>query len=123
MVSSLMILQAIVSVLLVLLVLIQFGKGAEAGLLGGADQVMSGPMKGNILVKITTILAFVFLGNSVLLAKLQGKTSTSSLFENEAPIARPLNADQAKRQEKAAKKVKETKASEATKAPVKKETK
>jgi preprotein translocase subunit SecG len=92
MVDPLMIFHAIVSVLLIVMVLIQFGKGAEAGLFASTDSMMTGSQQGNVLNKITVVLAILFLGNSVLLAKLQGSRSNSK-FDDEAPIARPLNSD------------------------------
>ncbi len=95
MVTSLMILQAIISVLIILLVLIQFGKGAEAGLIGGSsDSVFSGSQQGNILTKITTVLALIFLGNSIYLAKIQSSVTAKSILDSEA-VTRPLNSDKA----------------------------
>jgi len=90
-----MIFQAVVSILLILFVLLQFGKGAEAGLMGSTDSVMSTSQHGNILSKITIVLVVLFLGNSILLARLQRTHGGNSIFENEAPVARPLNNDQA----------------------------
>lgn len=97
MTTTLMIFQAIVSVLLIIIVLLQFGKGAEAGLMqgGGADSVFTGSQQGNILSKITIVLSVLFLGNSVLLAKLQSQKTSRSILDSEAPIARPLNSDAA----------------------------
>lgn len=95
MVTSLMVLQAIVSVLLIILVLLQFGKGAEAGLLSGgaSDSMMTGAQRGNILSKATVVLAVLFLANSILLARIQSSTTSKSLLDSEAPIAAPLNSD------------------------------
>ena len=95
MIDSLMVLQAIVSVLLIVLVLLQFGKGAEAGLLSGgaSESMMTGAQRGNILSKMTVVLAVLFLGNSILLARLQSHTTSKSLLDGEAPIAAPLNSD------------------------------
>ncbi|MBT7608195.1 MAG: preprotein translocase subunit SecG [Bacteriovoracaceae bacterium] len=95
MITTLMIFQASVSLLLIILVLLQFGKGAEAGLMGGgaSESVFSGSQQGNILSKITVVLAVLFLGNSVLLAKLQSQRTGTSLMDGEAPIARQLNQD------------------------------
>ncbi|WP_417335431.1 preprotein translocase subunit SecG [Halobacteriovorax marinus] len=92
---SLMIFHIVISVLLIVLVLLQFGKGAEAGLLSGGagDSTFTGTQQGNILGKITTILAVLFLGNSILLAKIQSTKSSSSILDGEAPIAAPLNND------------------------------
>ena len=93
--TTLMIFQAVVSVLLIILVLLQFGKGAEAGLLsgGGGDSIMTGGQQGNILSKMTIVLSILFLGNSILLAKIQSEKTAASLLDGEAPIARPLNSD------------------------------
>jgi preprotein translocase subunit SecG len=95
MIDTLMIFQAAVSLLLIVLVLLQFGKGAEAGLMGGgaSESVFSGSQQGNILSKITVLLAVLFLGNSVLLAKLQSQRTGTSIMDGEAPIARQLNQD------------------------------
>ncbi len=94
MTDILMFFQAAVSILLIILVLLQFGKGAEAGLFsGGGDSLMTGAQQGNILSKATVVLAILFMGNSVLLARLQGKKAGSSLLDSEAPVARPLNSD------------------------------
>ncbi len=95
MINALMIFHAIISVLLVLMVLLQFGKGAEAGLISGtgSDAVFSGATGGNILTHITTVLAILFLGNSIFLAKLQSTKTSSSIMDGEAPISRPLNTD------------------------------
>jgi preprotein translocase subunit SecG len=86
--------QAAVSILLIILVLLQFGKGAEAGLFsGGGDSLMTGAQQGNVLSKATIVLAILFMGNSVLLARLQGQKAGSSLLDSETPVARPLNSD------------------------------
>ena len=95
MATTLMIFQAIVSVLLIIVVLLQFGKGAEAGLIssGGADSVFTGAQKGNFFTKLTIVLSIIFMGNSILLARIQSHKSGSSILDNEEPIARPLNSD------------------------------
>lgn len=94
MLTSLMIFQAILAVLMIILVLLQFGKGAEVGLMGGAsDAVFSGGQRGNIFTKATVVIAVLFFGNSVMLAKMQSNRTSKSLLDNEAPVARPLNND------------------------------
>lgn len=95
MTTSLMVLQAIISVLLIIVVLLQFGKGAEAGLMtaAGSESIMSSSTRGNIMTKITAVLAILFLGNSILLARLQDSKFQKSLLDSEAPVARPLNSD------------------------------
>ncbi len=97
MTTSLMILQAITSVFLIITVLLQFGKGAEAGLMtaAGSESIMSSSTRGNIMTKITAVLAIIFLGNSILLARLQDTKYQKSLLDTEKPISRPLNTDKA----------------------------
>jgi preprotein translocase subunit SecG len=95
MTSSLMVLQAMISVLLIITVLLQFGKGAEAGLMtaAGSESMMSSSTRGNLMSKITTVLAILFLGNSILLARLENTKHQKSLLDGEKAIARPLNSD------------------------------
>lgn len=97
MTTSLMVLQAIISILLIIVVLLQFGKGAEAGLMtaAGSESIMSSSTRGNIMTKITAVLAVLFLGNSILLARLQDSKFQKSILDTEAPISRPLNSDAA----------------------------
>ena len=97
MVTFLVVLHVIICVLLVVTVLLQFGKGAEAGAImggGGASQaVFSSSAKGNFMTKLTTILAIGFMVNSIVLTTIKSKESKRSLFDNEAPVAAPLNSD------------------------------
>lgn len=95
MITTLMIFQAAVSVLIIALVLLQFGKGAEVGIIGGgaSDAVFTGAQKGNILTRSTIVLSVLFMGNSVLLAKLQSEGASRSLLDADAPLTRPLNRD------------------------------
>lgn len=116
MVTSLMIFHAVVSVFLIISVLLQFGKGAEAGLLGGStESVFTGSQRGNILSKITTVLTIFFLGNCILLAKMQTGKKQKSILDSEAPIARPLNRDAAP--EKASAAPKEVESTEKAETP------
>jgi preprotein translocase subunit SecG len=99
MTTALMVLQAVISVLLIIVVLLQFGKGAEAGLMtaAGSESIMSSSTRGNIMTKITAVLAVLFLGNSILLARLQDTKFQKSMLDSEAPVSRPLNSDAAKK--------------------------
>ena len=96
MITTLMIFHAIISVILIALVLLQFGKGAEAGLLtggaGGLDSMNIKP-RGNPLSKLTIIIAILFVGNSIYLARLQTTTATSSILDQQAPLTRPLSTE------------------------------
>lgn len=93
--TTLMVFHALISVLLILMVLLQFGKGAEAGLLSGgaSDAVFSGNQQGNILSRITLILSVIFVLNCIVLAKMQSSNVGRSLLDSEAPVARPLDPD------------------------------
>lgn len=96
MITMLIALHVTICVLLVVTVLLQFGKGAEMGAVmgGGASQaVFSSSAKGNFLTKTTTILAIGFMVNSIVLTTLKSRDSKRSLFDNEAPVAAPLNSD------------------------------
>lgn len=96
MVTFLIVVQVVVCILLTVTVLLQFGKGAEMGAImgGGASQaVFSSSAKGNFMTKTTTVLAIAFMVNSIALSIIKSKTANRSLFDNEAPVAAPLNSD------------------------------
>lgn len=96
MITILIVLHVIICVLLVVTVLLQFGKGAEMGAImgGGASQaVFSSSAKGNFMTKLTTILAIGFMINSIVLTTMKSRDAKRSLFDNEAPVAAPLNSD------------------------------
>lgn len=96
MLTGLIILHVIVCVLLTIVVLVQFGKGAEAGAMmgqGSSQAVFTSSAKGNFFTKMTTVLAIGFMVTSVTLTTLKSKDSKESLFDDEAPVAAPLNND------------------------------
>lgn len=96
MITFLIVLHVVICVLLVVTVLLQFGKGAEMGAVmgGGASQaVFSSSAKGNFMTKLTTILAIGFMINSIVLTVMKSRDAKRSLFDNEAPVAAPLNSD------------------------------
>jgi preprotein translocase subunit SecG len=96
MITFLIVLHVIICVLLVTAVLLQFGKGAEMGAImgGGASQaVFSSSAKGNFMTKLTSILAISFMVNSIILTTMKSRENKRSLFDNEAPVAAPLNSD------------------------------
>jgi len=82
----------IASILIIIMVLLQAGKGSSLGaaLGGGSSQTMFGPTgSGNILTKITTGLAIVFMITSISLAYMSGKSTSSSVVDKvkqEAPL-------------------------------------
>ena len=93
MISTLTIVHVIVSVLLIIVVLLQFGKGAETGLLSAASGGTNFSPKGNLLSKTTVILSILFLGLCITLAKLRSSEAQKSLFDDQAAKAKPLNLD------------------------------
>lgn len=95
-VTGLTIFHVIVCILLTVVVLVQFGKGAEAGAMmgsGSSQAIFTTNSKGNFFTKLTTALAILFMVNSITLTILTTKTSSSSIMDSEAPIASPLNND------------------------------
>ncbi|WDP88673.1 MAG: preprotein translocase subunit SecG [Desulfobacter sp.] len=79
-----------VCILLILIVLLQTGKGAEMGAsIGGAgSQALFGAAgPATILTKITTVVAIVFMITSLSLAYMSGNQSqTSVMKDTKAPI-------------------------------------
>jgi preprotein translocase subunit SecG len=99
MLTGLIILHVVICILLTITVLVQFGKGAEAGAMmgsGSSQAVFTSSAKGNFFTKMTTFLAVAFMVNSIALTTIKSKSSKESVFDDEAPIAQPLNSDSAK---------------------------
>lgn len=97
MITGLIIFHIIVCVLLTVVVLLQFGKGAEAGAMmgqGASQAVFTSASKGNFFTKMTTFLAVAFMLNSIALTTIKSKSAGESIFDDEAPVAAPLNSDQ-----------------------------
>jgi preprotein translocase subunit SecG len=85
---------------LILFVLLQAGKGAELGAtLGNIGQTYFGSQTGNILTKITTVIAFVFMLTSIGLTVIQHKETTSSIMETKLKPAAAVPADAGKAQQ------------------------
>ncbi|MBI1987996.1 MAG: preprotein translocase subunit SecG [Nitrospinae bacterium] len=77
------IVHVLVALVLILVVLLQTGKGASMGaIFGGASQTLFGPRgAGNFLTKITAVTAIIFMVTSLSLAILSGRRNTSSVVE------------------------------------------
>jgi preprotein translocase subunit SecG len=78
----LIVLHVVVSVLMIMIILLQTGKGAEIGAAfgGGYSQTLfgsSGPV--GFLNKLTTVVAIFFMLTSLFLAVLAGRAPTASL--------------------------------------------
>ncbi|HFQ90398.1 MAG TPA: preprotein translocase subunit SecG [Desulfobulbus sp.] len=90
MTTLLVIVHVLVSLFLIVIVLLQHGKGADIGAtFGGSSQSLfgsEGPLP--LLNKVTTVAAIVFMGTSISLAYISAKKSTGSVMKKikvEAP--------------------------------------
>jgi preprotein translocase subunit SecG len=75
---------------LILIVLLQHGKGADIGVQFGASQTVFGARgAGNFLTKLTTGAAIVFMTTSFILSKLSARADVSHILDvpaAEAPV-------------------------------------
>ena len=81
MIVFLIVLHTIVSILLISVVLMQASQGGGlSGTFGGqaASSILGGQGAGNVLSKITTWLAVVFIGLAILISILSGPNSDTS---------------------------------------------
>jgi len=84
------VLHVMVCLVLVIVVLLQHGKGADIGAVfgGGASSTVFGSRgAGNFLTKLTTASALIFMLTSLSLAYLANTSGTGDIFESEAPAA------------------------------------
>jgi preprotein translocase subunit SecG len=81
----------IVSLGLILVVLLQTGKGAEMGaVFGGSSSTIFGSSgAGNFLTRLTTGMAVVFMLTSLTLGYFSGKKPSSSIFESQGAEVQP----------------------------------
>jgi preprotein translocase subunit SecG len=64
------------------IVLLQHGKGADIGVQFGASQTVFGARgAGNFLTKLTTGAAIVFMGTSLVLSKISGRSDVSDILD------------------------------------------
>lgn len=86
--TALLVVQIFVALGLIAIILIQHGKGADAGAAfgsGASSTVFGSRGSGNFLTKTTTVLAILFLANSMSLGYLATHTTRgSSLMEQAA---------------------------------------
>ena len=88
MIIAITIIHVLVSVGLILVVLLQTGKGAEVGaVFGGSSSTIFGSSgAGNFLTRLTTGMAIVFMMTSLTLGYFAGKKPTSTIFDNRTPV-------------------------------------
>jgi len=92
MTTFLYVLHFIVCIVLIAVVLLQRGKGADLGASlggGGANTIFGSRGAGNFLTKITTGSAIVFMGTSLTLSYLGTKSGDVQLFDGSEPIEAP----------------------------------
>lgn len=91
MIIAITILHVVVSIGLILVVLLQTGKGAEVGaVFGGSSSTIFGSSgAGNFLTRLTTGMAIVFMLTSLTLGYFAGKKPTSTIFDRQAPVEAP----------------------------------
>lgn len=91
--TLLLIVHYVACILLILLVLLQSGKGSAAGIFGasGADNIFASPTAFNAVNKLTAVLACVLFLTSILLTVSYNHRSTSSVMDKVTiPAAAPV---------------------------------
>jgi preprotein translocase subunit SecG len=94
MIIAVTIIHVIVSIGLILVVLLQTGKGAEVGaVFGGSSATIFGSSgAGNFLTRLTTGMAIVFMITSLTLGYFAGRRPSSSIFDTRTPVTEPRPA-------------------------------
>jgi preprotein translocase subunit SecG len=85
------IIHVFVSIGLILVVLLQTGKGAEIGaVFGGSSSTIFGSSgAGNFLTRLTTGMAIVFMITSLMLGYFSGQRPSATIFDNRTPVTEP----------------------------------
>jgi len=100
--TGLTIIHVIICILLVLVVLIQSGKGSEIGVFGGSSQTIFGSSGGaTFFTRFTSVLATLFMTTSILLTWMSTH-SHQSLFEarkRTQKVTETLQKEEAKEKE------------------------
>jgi preprotein translocase subunit SecG len=91
MIIAVTILHVVVSIGLILVVLLQTGKGAEIGaVFGGSSSTIFGSSgAGNFLTRLTTGMAIVFMITSLALGYFAGRKPSATIFDSRTPAAVP----------------------------------
>jgi len=90
------VIHVLTSIGLILVVLLQQGKGAEMGaVFGGSSSTIFGSSgAGNFLTRLTTGMAIVFMITSLTLGYFAGRRPSATIFDNRAPAVEPRTAPQ-----------------------------
>lgn len=91
MIIAITILHILVSIGLILVVLLQTGKGAEVGaVFGGSSSTIFGSSgAGNFLTRLTTVMAIVFMMTSLTLGYFTARRPSATIFDNRTPAVEP----------------------------------
>ena len=83
MIVAIVVIHIVVCLTLILVVLLQQGKGADVGaVFGGSSQTVFGSSgAGNLLTKVTGVCAAIFFATSLILAYTSSHRATGSIFE------------------------------------------
>jgi len=89
--SIILILHVLVAICIIALVLVQHGKGADAGAAFGSGSANTmfgsqGPMP--FLMKLTALFAFVFFVTSIMLSYMSTHLTTKQAFLNQQTVSR-----------------------------------
>lgn len=97
MITGLSVLHIFVSVALVLIVLLQAGKGASMGAaFGGASQTIFGsPGAAGFLTKITTVAAVLFMLTSIFLTMVSTQRASTILEETRTEVTETVPSEEA----------------------------
>jgi preprotein translocase subunit SecG len=89
MITLITIIHIIVSIGLILVVLLQTGKGADVGaVFGGSSSTIFGSSgAGNFLTRLTTGMAIVFMITSLSLGYFSGRKPSTTVFDSRRPEA------------------------------------
>lgn len=100
MIIAITIIHVLVSLGLILVVLLQTGKGAEVGaVFGGSSSTIFGSSgAGNFLTRLTTGMAIVFMATSLTLGYFAGRKPSSTIFDNRSSAPQALPAAPAQQQ-------------------------
>ncbi len=87
--AVIVVLHVLVCIALILIVLLQAGKGAEMGAaFGGASQTIFGSAGAmGFLTKLTTVAAIIFMLTSLLLTFSSARRASTIMKERTAPVA------------------------------------
>lgn len=90
--SVILVVHYFVCVFLIVVILLQAGKGADIGAaFGGSSQTVFGSRgAATFLSKLTSVVAIVFLVTSISLAAISRNRTESSILKTVAPVGAPL---------------------------------